>query len=171
MQNFGIFAHLKENADAFWTKQMKEVGSVPLSDRICLQKRKTLECGHPNSSPTACGGPSGGLQGWNFPPNTLLPTPLHPCCICSQRVRMQHPNNNQEWGEEQDDAKVRRRLCGTSEITLRPQCCVPFLGICPPPGCTFPTGKSDDCILRHFYLSKKFTFVVFNISGTLCIDL
>lgn len=63
MQNLGGFAHLKENDDAFWTKQVKEVGSVPLSARIYLQKRKTLECGHPNSSPTACGGPSGGLQG------------------------------------------------------------------------------------------------------------
>lgn len=80
-------------------------------------------------------------------------------------------NNNQERGEEQDDAKVRRRLCGTSEIALRLQCCVPFLGICPPTGCIFQTGKSDDSILRHFYLSKKFIFVVFSISGTLCIDL
>lgn len=88
MQNLGGFAHLKENDDAFWTKQVKEVGSVPLSARIYLQKRKTLECGHPNSSPTACGGPSGGLQGWKKdlspehpPPNTTPPL-LHPLPAC-----------------------------------------------------------------------------------------
>lgn len=144
---------------------MKEVQLVSLSPGIYLQKRK--EYGlypfyfHPYCLWGVIRRPGGVKKGPppGHPPPTTTPPLLCPLPACENAAGWDGDD-----GECRSEGKSRRmqRYAGRSLWDKwdcpRLQCCVPFLGICPPAGCNFQTGKSDDCITAAFLSEQKVHF-------------